>query len=90
MREVRKERRHDFKSVNVVLFVEVSLGMEELNVTDVRRERIPLLWSRERERTLSKGFSFNVGNAKCPCVCRRTKLSRRCVHSEKVREVGRG
>ena len=84
MREVRKERRHDFKSVNVVLFVEVSLGMEELNVTDVRRERIPLLWSRVRERTLSKGFSFNVGNAKCPCVCRRTKLSGRCVNSEKV------
>ena len=89
MREVRKERRHDFKSVNVVLFVEVSLGMEELNVTDVRRERIPLLWSRVRERTLSKGFSFNVGNAKCPCVCRRTTLSGRCVHSEKVRKVGR-
>ena len=49
------------KSVVVVLFVEVSLkgsleGMGGLNVTDVRRERIPLLWSRVRERTLAKGW----------------------------------
>ena len=59
-------------------------------MTDVRREIIPLLWGRVRERTLAKGFSFNMGDAKCPCVCRRTKLSGRCVHSEKVTEVGRG
>ena len=59
-------------------------------MTDVRRERIPLLWSRIRERTLAKGFSFNMGDVKCPGVCRRTKLSERCVHSKKVREVGRG
>ena len=59
-------------------------------MTDVRRERIPLLWSRVRERTLVRGFSFNMGDAMCPCVCRRTKFSWRCVHSEKVREVGRG
>ena len=42
-------------------------------MTDVRRERIPLLWSRARERTLAKGFSFNMMNEKCPCVCRRTR-----------------
>ena len=77
------------------IVVEVSLyrrfeGMGALNVTAVRRRRIPLLWSRVREGTLSKGFNFNMGDAKCPCVCRRTKLSGRCVHSEKVREVGRG
>ena len=59
-------------------------------MTDVRRERIPLLWSRVRERTLAKGFSFNMGDARCPCVCRRKKLSGRCVHIEKVKEVGRG
>ena len=59
-------------------------------MNDVRKERIPLLWSRVRERDLTKDFSFNIGDAKCPCVCRRTKLSGRCVHSEKVREVGRG
>ena len=58
-------------------------------MTDVRRERIPLLWSRVRDRSLAKGFSFDLGDAKCPCVSRRTKLSGRCVHSEKVREVGR-
>ena len=58
-------------------------------MTDVRRERIPLLWSRVRERMLAKGFSFNMEDAKCPFACRRTTLSGRCVHSEKVREVGR-
>ena len=58
-------------------------------MTVVRRERIPLLWSRVRERTLAKGFSFNLRDAKCPCVCRRMKLSGRCVNSENVREVGR-
>ena len=66
------------KSV-VVLLVDVSLlrsfeGMGGLNVTDVLREIIPLLWSRVRERTLAKGFSFNMGDAKCPRVCRGTKL----------------
>ena len=54
MREVRKERRQNLKSVVVVLFVEVSLGrsfegMEGLNMTDVRRKRMPLLWSRVGE-----------------------------------------
>ena len=56
-------------------------------MADVRRGRIPLFWSTVRERALSKGFSFNMGDAKCPCVCRRTKLFGRGVHSEKVREV---
>ena len=58
VREVRKERRQNLKSVLVVLFAEpeVSLqcsfeGMGGLHVTDVRRERILLLWSRVRERT---------------------------------------
>ena len=46
--------------------------MGGLIVTDVRRERIPLLWSTVRERALAKGFSFNMGDAKCPCVCRKT------------------
>ena len=59
-------------------------------MTDVGRERIPLFWSRGRERMLAKGFSFNMEDATCPCVCRRPKLSGRRVNSEKVREVGRG
>ena len=68
MRQITKERRQNLKSVVVVLLVEMSLqcsfeGMGGLNVTDVRRERIPLLWSRVRERTPAKGFSFNMGNA---------------------------
>ena len=59
-------------------------------MTDVRKERIPLLWSAVRERALAKGFSFNVCDIKYVCVCRRTKLPGRGVHSEKVREIGRG
>ena len=58
-------------------------------MTDFRRKRILLLWSRQ-ERMLAKEFNFNMGDAKCLCVCRRTKVSGRCLHSEKIREVGRG
>ena len=85
---VAEETRQNEKSV-VVLFVGVE-GIGGLNVADVRRERIPLLWSTVRERGLAKGFSFNMGDAKCLCVCRRPKWSGRGVHSETVREVGRG
>ena len=59
-------------------------------MTDVRRKRIPLVWSTVRERALAKDFSFNMGDAKCSRVSRRTKLSGRGVHSETVRGVGRG
>ena len=63
--------------------------MGGLNATDVRREIIPLLWSTAGERALAKGFSSNMGDAKYPCVCRRTKLTGRGAHSGKVRETGR-
>ena len=59
-------------------------------MTDVRRVRTPLVWSTVKERALAKGFRFEMGDAKCSCVCRRTKLSGRGVHSEQVIEVGRG
>jgi len=36
-----------------------------------------------------KGFSLNMRDAICPCVCRRTKLSGRCVLSEAIRDLGR-
>ena len=43
----------------MALFVEVSFdGMGGLNVTDVRRERTPMLWSTVRRRALAKGFYF--------------------------------
>ena len=58
--------------------------MRGLNVTDVRRERIPLLWI----TALAKCFCSVMGDTKYPCVCRRTKLPGRGVHSE-VRELGR-
>ena len=60
-----------------------------MNVTDVRRERIPLLWSKVREIKLAKCFSCNTGDTKYPCVCRRTNLPGRSVDFEKVRETGR-
>ena len=58
-------------------------------MTDVRMKSVSLLWSSVGETALAKGFSFNMGDTKCPCVCRRTKLSGRGVHSNKVRELGR-
>ena len=61
----------------------------ELNVTDVRRERIALLLSTIRERALAKGFCFSMEDTKYPCVSRRAKLPGRDVHSEKVREISR-
>ena len=35
--------------------------MGGLNVTEIRGEIIPLLWSTVTERALAKGFSFNMG-----------------------------
>ena len=58
-------------------------------MTDVRRERIPLLWSTVRERVSTNGFCLNMGNTKYPGFCRRTKLSGRGVHGEKARELSR-
>ena len=63
-------------------------GVIGLNVTDVRMERIPLLWSTVKERAWAKGFSLNTGDTKYLCVSRRTKLPGRGVDSEKVRETG--
>ena len=57
---MRGKKRQTLKSV-VLLFAEVSIqcsfeGMGGLNVSFVRRERNPLLWSTVRERVLLKGF----------------------------------
>ena len=65
-------------------------GMGGLNVTHVRRERIPVLWSTVRERVLVKAFRVNMGDTKYQCVCRRMKLPVRGVHSETVRHIVRG
>ena len=58
-------------------------------MTDVRKERIALLWSTVGETALAKGFYSNMGGTMYPRVCRRTKLPGRRVHSEKLREIGR-
>ena len=58
-----KEKRQTLKSVVVVLFVEVGLlrsseGTGGLNVTDVRRKRIPLLLStHSAHKSLNHKFS---------------------------------
>ena len=84
--------RQNLKSL-VILFAEVSFanfeGIGELNATDVRQERIPLLWFTVRETALANGFCSNLGDTRYPCVCRSTQLPGRGVHSEKVRETGR-
>ena len=78
MRAVRKEKEKKktefgISCCNIVCRGESLFSFEVmggLDVVAVRGERIPLLWSRVRERTLAKGFGFNMGDAKCPCVCR--------------------
>ena len=50
-----------------------------------------LHWSTAGKTALANGFCCNMGDTKYPYkayVCRRTKLPRRGVHSEKVRETG--
>ena len=42
-------------------------------MTDVRRERIPLLWITVGDTAMAKGFCSNMGDTKYLCVCRRTK-----------------
>lgn len=60
------------------------------NVTDVRRGENSIASEQNKKRTLTKGSSFNMGDAKCSCACRRTKLSGRRGQGERVRKVGRG
>ena len=76
--------------VFVEKYSEEFCGTRGLNMTAVRRKRIPLFRNSETKSELGKGFSFNVGDAKCPCVSRRRKPHGRSVHSEKVIEVVRG
>ena len=73
------------------MFVELRLecsfeGMGGMTVTDVRREIIPSLWSTVRERALAKGFSFNMGDAKCPCVLQKNEaVWKECTQLEGLR-----
>ena len=39
-----------------------------MNVTDVRRLKMLLLWGAVRERVLAKGFTFNMVDTKNLCV----------------------
>ena len=60
--------KKNLKSLSVVLSVKVRFEREfevmgRLTVTDVRRERIPLLWSTVRERALqtpSTGMNYDI------------------------------
>ena len=42
-----------------------------------------------RDTALAKCFCFNLRDTKYPCVYRTTKMPKRSVNSEKVRETGR-
>ena len=55
---------------------------ESVNVTNVRREIIPFALEHSKRKSVGQRFQFNVGDVKCACVCRRTKLpgSGRGVH----------
>ena len=59
-------------------------------MTDVRSGKIPLLWGTTRERSLSKGFCFNLGHI---WHVRFSAEERSCLegmqHNEKVSESGR-
>ena len=57
--------------------------MRGLNVTDVRKEWIELVWSTVRETMLAKGFYRGMRTQKHPCVCRKKKLPWKGVHSWK-------
>ena len=65
--------------------------MGGLSRTDVRRERIPLLWSTIRETALAKGFCSNMGGMKYSCVLKNEAAWNhwKGVHSGNVREIGR-
>ena len=55
---------------------------------DIRREIIRLFQIAQEDKALAICFSLTWW-MRSVCVCINTKLSGRCVHSEKVREVGR-
>ena len=62
--------------------------MGRVKVMKTRRERIPLLWSLVKERTMAKGFSFNM-----PECLRKTKVVWNVCkqwEGQRLREVGRG
>ena len=82
----------DFEIIVVVLCVEAILlkGMGELNVMNVRNDRIPLLWGTVRERTLARCFCCSMWDTKYPCICKGRRLLGMGVHRGQVREIGRG
>ena len=56
-------------------------------MTNVRREKLLLLWRTVRETALATDSCFTVGNMWQPSVCRRSKLPERGVHSDNVRAM---
>ena len=59
--------------------------------TVVRKDEFPLPWSTVGETALAKGFCSNMGgggggggDTMDPCICRRTKLPGRGIHSQKI------
>ena len=58
--------------------------MRGLNVTDVRRENIPLLWSTGGETALAKGFCFNMewGGGVFLCQQKNEAVWKECTQQE--------
>ena len=60
-------------------------------MTDVRRERIPLLWSTVGDTALAKEFYYNnyEGYEVSVCLQKNETAWKVSIHSEKVRKTGR-
>ena len=73
-REASKKTEFEITGYDILCRGEFSFkGLGGLNVMDVRREWIPLLWSMVGETALAKGFCFNL-----QVNCQRQPF---CVHS---------
>jgi len=57
-------------------------------MADVKKEYSVTLEHSSRNST-GQRFCSNMGDTDYQCICRRTKLPGRDLHSEKVREIGR-
>ena len=53
-------------------------------MTDVRRERIPLLWSTLGDTALAKGFCSNMGNTKYSVCLQKNEGTYSAKRSEKL------
>ena len=90
--ELFTKRKTELKSLVCRVVLTHFEGMAGLNVTDVRREIIPLLWNIVRERALAIFFFFfflNMRRYKISVCLLKNGAARNGLHSGKVREISR-